>query len=60
MKNLLKIIFIVIVILGLVASYTFLGTSPLGDNQQASTGNAFEGPDSAPFTNGPNGLPPSF
>lgn len=75
MKSVLKIIFIAVVILGLVASYTFLGDSPLVSEQQApSTGsgqvpsvnsgqanteNSVKGPTAPPSTNGPDGLPPA-
>ncbi len=59
MKKLLKIVFVVVVILGLMASYIFLG-APVPNQQQASTEEtvSFEGPDGAPFVSGPDSLPP--
>ncbi len=59
MKNVIKIIFVVLVILGLIGSYMNLGSFTVGEaDQQANVEETFKGPDSAPATNGPSDLPP--
>ncbi len=58
MKNLLKIVFISIVILGLVASYSFLGSTTRQTVNQANTEASVNSPTNAPSTTGPSDLPP--
>lgn len=55
MKSALKIIFIGIVIVGLVASYVFTG---FGTQPVRTTNADFQGPTGEPSTNGPTDLPP--
>lgn len=55
MKNVLKIIFVGLVILGLVGSYVLAGI-PI--RQPAQTPSNFEGPTGEPSTKGPSEAPP--
>ncbi|MDO8467089.1 MAG: hypothetical protein Q7S83_03030 [bacterium] len=55
MKSTLKIIFVVLVILGLVGSYVLAGI-PI--RQPAQTPSNFEGPTGEPSTKGPSEAPP--
>jgi hypothetical protein len=54
MKSILKIVFIGIVIVGLVASYVFVGLPTPTPNTSAD----FEGPTEAPNQQGPSEQPP--
>lgn len=58
MKNLIKIFFITLVILGLVASYMNFGAITSNIASQADVAENFRGPDTLPSTNGPTDLPP--
>ncbi len=61
-KHALKVIFVIIVIIGLLASYIFMGTPAPAPEPTAQPGAQyyeFSGPNGEPFVNGPAGAPTS-
>ncbi len=58
-KHILKVVFVVIVIAGLVLSYLFIGapTQPVVEEPTAAAGWEFKGPTTEPVVNGPTEEP---